>query len=59
MSRLTSPTHVKKFLLDYAKSKRAHKFTRVSQRTLDGIELAARLAAQRVVETTPSKGQTL
>jgi hypothetical protein len=57
--RITSPTNVKKYLLEYASSKRAHKFTRVSQQTLDAIEVAAKIACQRVVDTAPSKGVTL
>lgn len=59
MSRLTSPTHVKRFLLDTARKQRTHTFKRVSQETLDKIESAARLAALHIIQTAPSKGVTL
>lgn len=49
----------KKFLLEFARSKRAHKFTRVSGETLNSIEadLIARLRSH--VDQFPSKGRTL
>ena len=59
MSQLTSPTRVKKFLLQYAKDKKAHKFTRVSQATMDQIEASCRAHCIRLVESAPSRGQTL
>lgn len=58
-SRLISPSHVKRYILDYAKAKRAHPFSRVSQEALDRVEAAARAAARQIVDTAPSKGKTL
>jgi len=58
-SQLISPTKVKRFLLDYAKDHRSHKFTRVSQEALDRVEAAARSAAKQIVTAAPSKGKTL
>lgn len=57
--RLTSPTNIKKFLLEYAKDHRAHKFTRVSKARLDEAEANMRLWCERVVTAAPSCGQTL
>lgn len=59
MSKLTSPKNVKQFLLDYAAKNRHHKFTRVSQETLDRVEAAARSACKTIVTSAPSKGATL
>ena len=59
MSALTSPTKIRRFLLDHAKKTRHHKFTRVSQDTLDKIEGLTRKACTEHVKTAPSKGQTL
>lgn len=59
MSRLTSPTHVRQFLLDNAKTLRHHKFTRVSQETLDKIEAVVRAHCVAVVKSAPSKGTTI
>ena len=56
---ITSPTKVKRFILDYAKGNRSHKFTRVSQEALDRVEAAARSAAKQIVTSAPSKGKTL
>ena len=59
MNNLTKQSQVKKFILDFAANNRAHKFSRVSQETLDRIEAAARSAARAIVTTAPSKGKTL
>jgi len=59
MNNLTKQSQVKKFILDFAANNRAHKFSRVSQETLDRIEAAARSAAKAIVTTAPSKGKTL
>ena len=59
MSKLTSPSKIRQFMLDYAKNSRAHKFTRVSQQALDAIEAATRNACINYVKAAPSKGQTL
>ncbi|MDR3406345.1 MAG: hypothetical protein P4L99_27925 [Chthoniobacter sp.] len=57
--RLISPSHVRAYLLDIAKAKRAHKFTRVSKATLDELEADLRAKCLIRVERAPSKGQTL
>jgi hypothetical protein len=59
MNKLTSQTKVKRYLLDYALAHRSHKFTRVSQETLDRVEAAARAVAKQIVTSAPSKGKTL
>lgn len=59
MNTLTKPSKVKQFILDYAAQNRAHKFSRVSQETLDKVECAARAAAKAIVTSAPSKGKTL
>lgn len=59
MSKLTSPTHVKQFLLDHAKKTRAQPFARVSADALNAIESAARIACINYVKSAPSKGITL
>jgi hypothetical protein len=56
---ITSPTKVKRYILNYAKDNRSHKFTRVSQEALDRVEAAARSAAKQIVTSAPSKGKTL
>jgi hypothetical protein len=59
MSALTSPSKVRRYLLDTAGKQRAHKFTRVSQETLEKIESATRQACLAHIQSAPSKGQTL
>jgi hypothetical protein len=56
---LTSPSKVKRYILQFAEGNRAHKFTRVSQEALDRVEAAARSAAKQIVTSAPSKGKTL
>lgn len=58
-SLLISPSKVRRYLLDTAKKTRAHKFTRVSQETLDAAEAAVRSFCARHVAAAPSKGVTL
>jgi len=58
-NNITSPSKVKKYILEFSKEKRAHEFTRVSQLTLDKVEAAARSAARAAVTSAPSKGKTL
>jgi len=58
-NQLISPSKVRRYILDFAKENRAHKFTRVSQETLDRVEAAARSACRSIVISSPSKGQTL
>lgn len=59
MNSLINKSKVKRFILDFASENRAHKFTRVSQETLDKVEAAARSAARAIVTSAPSKGKTL
>ena len=56
---LINKSKVKKYILDYAANNRAHKFTRVSQETIDRVEAAARATAKAIVLSSPSKGKTL
>lgn len=49
----------KRFLLEYAQSNRAHRFTRVSAETLDMLEAKMKLAMAHWVDQMPSKGKTL
>jgi len=58
-NNLTTKKHVRQFILDYAAKNRHHKYTQVSQDTLDRVEAAARSAAKQVVISAPSKGKTL
>ena len=59
MSKLITVKHVKQYLLDHASKTRHHKFTQVSQTTLDRIEAAVRSTCQNIVNSAPSKGKTL
>ena len=59
MNNLTKPSQVKKFILEFAANNRAHKFSRVSQETIDRVEAAARSACKAIVTQAPSKGKTL
>lgn len=56
---IISPSKVKKYILEYAANNRAHKFSRVSQETIDRVEAAARSACKAIVTQAPSKGKTL
>lgn len=58
-NNLTSKTHVVKFVMDLAAKTRHHKFTQVSQETLDKVEAAARSAARTIVASAPSKGKRI
>jgi hypothetical protein len=58
-NNLTSPSKVKKYMIEFAAANRAHKFTRVSQEAVDKVEAAARSAARAIVTSAPSKGKTL
>ena len=59
MNNLINKSQVKKFILEYAAANRAHKFSRVSQETLDKVEAATRAACKAIVTSAPSKGKTL
>jgi hypothetical protein len=59
MNALINKSKVKKYILEYATNNRAHKYTRVSQETLDRVEAAARATAKAIVMSSPSKGKTL
>ena len=56
---LISPSKVKRYILDFAEANRSHKFSRVSQETMDRVEAAARSACKAIVTQAPSKGKTL
>lgn len=58
MTTLINKSKVKKYILEFAETNRAHKFTRVSQEAIDRVEAAARAAAKAVVTSAPSKGKT-
>lgn len=58
-NRLINSTHVRRFLLDYAKETRAQKFTRVSEDTLTRINEAVRMWCIAHVTHHPSVGKTL
>jgi hypothetical protein len=58
-NNVTSPSKVKKYMLEFAKGNRAHPFTRVSQDTLDKVEAKAREVIRAIVMSAPSKGKTL
>jgi hypothetical protein len=56
---LINKSKVKKYILEFAEANRAHKFSRVSQETIDRVEAAARSACKAIVTQAPSKGKTL
>ena len=56
---LINKSKVKKYILEFAATNRAHKFSRVSQESIDRVEAAARAAAKAIVTSAPSKGKTL
>jgi hypothetical protein len=56
---LINKSKVKKYILEFAATNRAHKFSRVSQESIDRVEAAARAAAKSIVTSAPSKGKTL
>ena len=56
---LISTSKVKRYILEFAATNRAHKFSRVSQESIDRVEAAARAAAKAIVTSAPSKGKTL
>lgn len=58
-NNVTSPSKVKRYMIEYAAANRAHKFTRVSQETLDKIEAGTRTLIRSHVNSAPSKGKTL
>lgn len=58
-SRLISPTHVRRYLLDTAQKGRHHQFRRVSAETIDLVEAKVRQFCAQLVQAAPSKGVTL
>ena len=58
-NNVTNKSKVKKYMLEFAATNRAHKFSRVSQETLDKVEAATRSAIRNIVTAAPSKGKTL
>lgn len=59
MNDLINKSAVKALALETSKQKRAGKFTRVSQKFLDDINLAVRLTVENRVMRHPSIGVTL
>jgi hypothetical protein len=59
MNTLINKSKVKRYILEFAEANRAHKFSRVSQETIDRVEAAARSACKAIVTQAPSKGKTL
>jgi hypothetical protein len=59
LARIVSPTHVKRYALIYAREKRAHSFTRVSETFINAVESEARWFIRDRVARHPSKGVTL
>lgn len=58
-TQFINKSHVRKFLLEYAAQNRAHKWTRVSQETLDNINERVRFFCIDHVKRAPSVGKTL
>lgn len=52
-------SQVRRFLLEYSRTHRAHKWSRVSEQTLISISEQARLACIMHVNRMPSSGKTL
>jgi hypothetical protein len=59
MNALINKSKVKRYILEFAEANRAHKFSRVSQETIDRVEAVARSACKVIVTQAPSKGKTL
>lgn len=59
LTRATSPTHVKRLALAYAKATRSHPFERVSSSFLLAVEATTRAFILDRVKRHPSKGKTL
>ena len=58
-SSVINRAEVKRRLLQFAKDTRAHKFTRVSEATLNDFEAAVEARIRHHVSSLPSKGQTI
>ena len=58
-SSVINKAAAKKFLLQFAEDNKHHKFTRVSEQTLNDFEANAAAWLRRHVASAPSKGQTL
>ena len=52
-------TEVKRRMLQYAKDKRSHRFTRVSADTLINLEARVESMIRALVDSAPSRGKTL
>lgn len=57
--KVTSPSLIRRFALEYAVRTRAHPFTRVSGEFLEQVEFAAQRYIKERINHHPSKGQTL
>ena len=58
-NRLLNKTHLRSFLLDYARRTRSHPFTQVADAVYDDLEAVLRKAARELVSRQPSKGRTI
>lgn len=58
-SRVINRAYVKTWALDYARTNRAHPFTRVSDDFLNAVEAATKSFIRHRIDSAPSKGVTL
>lgn len=58
-SRVINRDYVKRWALDYARTNRAHPFSRVSEQFLNAIEMSTKAAIRMRIDTAPSRGKTL
>ena len=58
-SHVINIDYVKRWALDYARTNRAHPFSRVSEQFLNAIEAATKAAIRDRIDRHPSKGKTL
>jgi hypothetical protein len=58
-SRVINREYVKRWALDYARTKRSHPFSRVSEQFLNMIECDTKAAIRSRIDRHPSKGKTL
>lgn len=58
-SRVINRAYVKAWALDYARTNRSHKFTRVSEDFLNMVEASTKAFIIHRVQSAPSKGVTL
>lgn len=56
---LVNKAHIRKFALEYAERTRHKKFTQVSASVYDAVEAKIRDYLRALVDSQPSKGQTI